>query len=1079
MRKPILFFLFSFLFLFSNAQVNFNNSTNAVLIDFDSSISGVNNSAFTGGGLQSGPAPGQLDGDAWNITGMSIGSHLFGQTSLSNDFARGQSSGGVGTGGLYAFTVSNNNQALGIQPTGSDMTPGTITLKVNNNKSNSIFQIDIDYNIKYRNDQDRSSSMNLSYSFDNNSFTDEPSLNFVSPTSRSSSPTWVNVNKSISIDNISIPPGQSFYIRWTSSDVSGSGSRDELSLDDISLTAVSNSNNCTEPSNQPSNLTFSNITSNSITGSFNTTLADKFLVVQTTAAALSTSPIDGQNYVQGDPLGNGLVIDFVNSTSFTGLSLSPLTTYYYHIFSANDNCTGGPNYKNLNPLVGNAQTTDDGNTGYYSGLDGLSCENLKTALHNLIDDHTVNSYAALWTIYQTTDDRLNDSGNQTIIWDIYTDNPAGPETEFAIGNDQCGTYSAEGDCYNREHTFPRSWWGGSTSNPQYSDAFHVMPADGYLNGIRSNNPYGEVQSGTETYTSANGSKRGSSSISIPGYGGSVFEPIDEYKGDLARVYFYMATRYQDVIASWENSTTTSDAVLNGTSFEVFEDWALTMLLSWHQNDPVSTKEIDRNNEIFGFQNNRNPFIDHPEYVDLIWQGNCSGGSDTQAPTTPTSLTSNNQTANSIALVWNNSSDNVGVTQYNVYQNNTFIGSTASTNYSANGLTPSTTYSYYVNAQDAAGNISGNSNSINVSTEEEADTQAPTAPTSLTAQTITETSIDLTWNSSSDNIGVLQYNLYVDNVYFGSTSTTSFSVLGLTENTSYDFYVNAEDVAGNLSNPSNTLTESTLPSSSGPVIVHQGFFESGLDGWIDGGSDCTRRADGNAYEGNYAIRLRDNSGTASSMTSPVFNLSTFSQVEFSFYFRAVSMENNENFTVSYNNGGSWQVIADYASGVDFNNNQFYQVNLTLDDATYSFNNNVTFRIQCDASGNNDKVYVDQVTLLGLTNSSNAISGSEITDAHIDSNLKENLIANTELEHKSLNIHDVKLYPNPAKERLFFEIPNDGINLQQVIITNTMGQHFKINEITNGIDISQLAIGYYFISFVEKDGQVITKKFIKIN
>jgi len=609
------------------AQVIFDDNTDQLIVDFDSTLTGVNNGSYNGSGLESVPNLGRLDGNAWSITGLSDGNHLFGQINVSGDFARGMSSGGVSTGGMYAFQVAPNNKAIGFQPISNDMTPGTITLKITNNKTLSILAFNIDYSIITRNDQNRSSSLNFSYSFDNSTFTSHSGSAYTSPGNMDSNPTWVMSSRHIIINNISIPPGQSFYIRWTTNDNGGSGNRDEISIDDITVTTTVNSNICSEPSTQPTNLTFSDVRSNSISGIFNYAVADKFLVVQTETSTLNTLPSDGTSYTSGEILGNGKVIDYSNKGFYNSIGLLPLTTYYYHIFSANDNCSSGPEYKTDSPLTGNVQTAVDNNADYYSGLSGLTCESLKTALHLLIDEHTQSSYAYLWTLFQASDERTNDAGNQTIVWDMYSDNPSGIESEFVFISDQCGSYLNEGECYNREHSFPKSWWGGAIDNPQYTDAFHVIPVDGYMNGIRSNLPYGEVQAGTETYVSANGSRKGSSSISIPGYGGSVFEPIDSYKGDLARNYFYMATRYEDIISGWENSMYESDAILDGSSYTVFEPWFLDLLISWHMNDPVSTKEVERNDAIYDYQGNRNPFIDHPEYVSLIWGSSCSGVSD--------------------------------------------------------------------------------------------------------------------------------------------------------------------------------------------------------------------------------------------------------------------------------------------------------------------------------------------------------------------------------------------------------------------------------------------------------------------
>ncbi len=265
--------------------------------------------------------------------------------------------------------------------------------------------------------------------------------------------------------------------------------------------------------------------------------------------------------------------------------------------------------------------------GYYDAANGLSGEDLQIALHNIIDNHTEKSYDYLWTAFLTTDDKANGK-----VWDMYSDVPGGtPPYEFTFITQQCGNYSSEGDCYNREHSFPKSWF--NDGSPMYTDLFHLVPTDGKVNGMRSNYPYGEV--GSASWTSENGSKLGSSDY--PGYSGTVFEPIDAYKGDFARNYFYMATRYQDLISSW------SSPMLDGSSYPAFTEWAEALLITWHQNDPVSQKEIDRNNAIYDIQNNRNPYIDHPEYVASVWGGGIIYPEPTNYAT--------NFSANNIVLNW--------------------------------------------------------------------------------------------------------------------------------------------------------------------------------------------------------------------------------------------------------------------------------------------------------------------------------------------------------------------------------------------------------------------------------------------
>ncbi|MFD0962805.1 endonuclease [Pseudofulvibacter geojedonensis] len=255
-------------------------------------------------------------------------------------------------------------------------------------------------------------------------------------------------------------------------------------------------------------------------------------------------------------------------------------------------------------------------TGYYDHATGTGYT-LKTQLKRIVNDandpeitvneylHMPQSYSSLWTLYQTSDDRTDG-----YVWEVYS------QCNFVFGTDQdSGTGGGtECDKYNREHTFPRSWYGDGSTHPMRADAFHVLPSDKKVNAERGNLAYGEVA--TANYTSNNGSQRGTSSIAGPT--GQVFEPADEFKGDIARGLFYVAVRYEDEIATWETNDSDGDSMLDGSSNKVFEQWALDMLYSWHINDPVSQKEIDRNNDIYNHQNNRNPFIDNPLYVAQIW-----------------------------------------------------------------------------------------------------------------------------------------------------------------------------------------------------------------------------------------------------------------------------------------------------------------------------------------------------------------------------------------------------------------------------------------------------------------------------
>ncbi len=240
--------------------------------------------------------------------------------------------------------------------------------------------------------------------------------------------------------------------------------------------------------------------------------------------------------------------------------------------------------------------------GYYNNAFGKKKDALKTAMKEIIRSHTERSYDDLWTDFKSTDNKGNN-----IVWDMYSDIPGKtPQYIFYFGDKQCGNYSGEGSCYNREHSFPKSWF--DDKKPMYSDLFHLYPTDGYVNGRRSNHPFGEV--GSATWTSSNGSKVGSSSF--PGYSGTVFEPIDTYKGDFARTYFYMVTCYEENVSTW------SSAMLNGTKYPAFSSWAINLLLKWSRNDAVSIKEYDRNNAVYKIQKNRNPYIDFPQLAEYVW-----------------------------------------------------------------------------------------------------------------------------------------------------------------------------------------------------------------------------------------------------------------------------------------------------------------------------------------------------------------------------------------------------------------------------------------------------------------------------
>lgn len=251
--------------------------------------------------------------------------------------------------------------------------------------------------------------------------------------------------------------------------------------------------------------------------------------------------------------------------------------------------------------------------GYYNNATGTGFT-LKTQLFNIIKGHTDRNYDGLYVTYQTSDiDKYYE--NDGTVLDMYSEIPLGTDPyNFTPDSAQrCGNYAKEGDCYNREHIIPQSIF--NSLPPMVSDAHFITPTDGKVNGNRGDYPHGKVGA-TVSITSKNGSKIGPATNTgySAGFTGTVFEPIDEFKGDIARMYMYFATRYQDVITTWGKSY----APFNGTSDQVFTDAFKNILLTWNQLDPVSQREIDRNNAIYARQGNRNPYIDNNDYVTKVW-----------------------------------------------------------------------------------------------------------------------------------------------------------------------------------------------------------------------------------------------------------------------------------------------------------------------------------------------------------------------------------------------------------------------------------------------------------------------------
>lgn len=248
--------------------------------------------------------------------------------------------------------------------------------------------------------------------------------------------------------------------------------------------------------------------------------------------------------------------------------------------------------------------------GYYDAMEGKKKETLKAAVKTSVSKHTRLEYYPLPNNWRYTDTYPELYNGCVRWWEMYSNNI------YLIQPNQSPTSSFSANKMQREHSIPKSWWKKGNDveyTPAYTDLFNLLPSDGECNQAKSNYPFGDVESGKASFDN------GSAKVGVPvsGQGGTsarVFEPADEYKGDFARAIFYMACVYDDL--PWVTSYSYNMFVQN--SWPTLKEWAYETLLDWHRNDPVSQKEIDRNNAVETQQGNRNPFIDFPNLAEYIW-----------------------------------------------------------------------------------------------------------------------------------------------------------------------------------------------------------------------------------------------------------------------------------------------------------------------------------------------------------------------------------------------------------------------------------------------------------------------------
>ncbi len=487
----------------------------------------------------------------------------------------------------------------------------------------------------------------------------------------------------------------------------------------------------------------------------------------------------------------------------------------------------------------------------------------------------------------------------------------------------------------------------------------------------------------------------------------------------------------------------------------------------------------------------------------------STGGDTQAPSAPAGLAASNVAQTTLTLNWTASTDNVGVTGYDVYQGSTNIGTVTGTTTNVTGLTASTAYQFSVVAKDAAGNESAASNIVNVTTADVPDTTAPTAPTALAASNVTETTLTLNWTASTDNVGVTGYDVYQGSTNIGTVTSTTTNVTGLTANTAYQFNVVAKDAAGNESAASNTVNVTTAGGGGGTgctsgitAFPYNEGFENTLGAWTQSTADdinWTVDASGtpsggtgpsSANEGTYYIYVEaSGNGTGyptkqAILTSPCFDLSSLTQASFKFNYHmygatdmgsiAVEASTDEGanwssiWSETGNKGNSWQsadidLAAYVGGGVQLRFNRItgstWQADIAIDNVSLSNNTGGGPVDQCAGvpawSSTGSYQVGDRVVYQGTLYERNATGWTNLgpcgttTSFAVTSNLAGPPV-----------LGSIRAYPNPTRGDLFISMQGNGEHT--FVIYSLLGNVVDKGSFTNKVNVSDLPTGIYMLN-----------------
>jgi endonuclease I len=653
---------------------------------------------------------------------------------------------------------------------------------------------------------------------------------------------------------------------------------------------------------------------------------------------------------------------------------------------------------------------------YYDDVD-LTAEGL--ALKENLATKTINAHTDIlsygWGALQATD--LNPVNNSEVLL-VYGYSESGKTSRTRAVNQNGGGQ----EDWNREHVYPKSLGTPNLGEVGAgADAHHLRPSDVLFNSDRGNTKF------------ANGSGNA-------GDQNSGWYPGDEWKGDVARIMMYMYIRYGNQCkpngAGIGSSSSTSDDMID-------------LFLEWNVEDPVSDFERQRNtyhentNNTFA-QGNRNPFIDNAYLATRIWGGESaidSWGlyitSDTEAPTVPENISLSNNTTTSIDATWTASSDNVGVTKYEIYANGILNGTSANNNYTLINLDSGNTYAITILAKDIASNASSLSSPVDGTTL--TDNTAPTVPSNVTITNETGTSFKVNWNPSTDDSSVTSYDIFLDGTLKGTSTTTTYTAIGLNSSTTYSVRVLARDSANNPSAKSVAVNATTtaptslcgaetfenMPTNSSSYSTLNWTGDNGID-WFAVKSRSDQTLNGRAI----AIGLlRDD--VAGSMSSSTF---------------ANGIGSLTASTLRIFSGGSGTINV-LVNGNVVGTLPYSDVSQTTTISNIDIEGNIEIKIM-RAGQEEDRVIIDDLTWTCYTT----------------------------LSIPEENLKNLTIYPNPTNgNTLYFNVTKE----VTIKMYNVLGKLIKTNKINlknNEIDISSFKTGVYLLK-INSENQFITRKIIK--